>query len=251
MRYYFGTGLVNDAINKLPFELHIPGYNYCGPGTKLQQRLLKGDRPINGLDAGCMKHDIAYHNSKDLASRHAADRELADIAMQRFRARNASIGEKMAALGVAGAMKAKVKLGMGLGNNSCPKVIKSCLKSLGKIKAETDYALRNIETYTSGSLLRRARRKEKSYKLPKKIKERTNNELEERLNVEKSPQRPHLGAIRKRRKISSMDRMEDDDSFLDNPPNIEEPARMKRKLSLTDDDGDDMQPPLKYLKTES
>lgn len=31
MKYYKGAGLVNDAINKLPFELHFPGgYNYLG-----------------------------------------------------------------------------------------------------------------------------------------------------------------------------------------------------------------------------
>lgn len=30
-----GKGLVNSIINKLPFELHLPGYQYCGPGTKL------------------------------------------------------------------------------------------------------------------------------------------------------------------------------------------------------------------------
>jgi len=30
-----GRGLVNKIINKLPFELHIPGYSYCGPGTNL------------------------------------------------------------------------------------------------------------------------------------------------------------------------------------------------------------------------
>jgi hypothetical protein len=34
-----GGGFVNSLINKLPFELHIPGYNFCGPGTKLEERL--------------------------------------------------------------------------------------------------------------------------------------------------------------------------------------------------------------------
>lgn len=27
-----GSGLVNKLIDKLPVELHLPGYNYCGPG---------------------------------------------------------------------------------------------------------------------------------------------------------------------------------------------------------------------------
>ena len=45
-----GFGIVNTLINKLPFELHVPGYNYCGPGTKLEKRLKRGDKGINPLD---------------------------------------------------------------------------------------------------------------------------------------------------------------------------------------------------------
>ena len=34
-----GKGLLNKIINNLPVELHIPGYQYCGPdGTKLTKR---------------------------------------------------------------------------------------------------------------------------------------------------------------------------------------------------------------------
>ena len=46
-----GKGLVNSIIDKLPVELHIPGYQYCGPGTKLKERLARGDPGINPLDA--------------------------------------------------------------------------------------------------------------------------------------------------------------------------------------------------------
>lgn len=27
-----GSGILNKLIDKLPFELHLPKYNYCGPG---------------------------------------------------------------------------------------------------------------------------------------------------------------------------------------------------------------------------
>lgn len=27
-----GFGFIDRAIDKLPFEIHLPGYNYCGPG---------------------------------------------------------------------------------------------------------------------------------------------------------------------------------------------------------------------------
>lgn len=37
-----GGGFLNKLINKLPFELHFPGYKYCGPETKLDEKLQKG-----------------------------------------------------------------------------------------------------------------------------------------------------------------------------------------------------------------
>ena len=29
-----GGSLLNKAINNLPFEMHLPGHNFSGPGTK-------------------------------------------------------------------------------------------------------------------------------------------------------------------------------------------------------------------------
>lgn len=108
-----GSGLINSLINKLPVELHIPGYNYCGPGTKLEKRLSRGDSGVNGLDEACKEHDIAYSQNTNLKERHSADKVLADKAFKRFRSKNASISEKLAALGVTTAMNAKVKMGAG------------------------------------------------------------------------------------------------------------------------------------------
>lgn len=109
-----GSGVLNTLINKLPFELHLPGYNYCGPGTKLEKRLARGDRGINPLDEACKEHDIRYSTSKDIKDRHIADNLLAKKAFERFKAKDASFGEKTAALGISGAMKVKTKLGMGI-----------------------------------------------------------------------------------------------------------------------------------------
>lgn len=36
---------------------HLPGYRYCGPGTK---GVFSGDNPINDLDAACQRHDQGY-----------------------------------------------------------------------------------------------------------------------------------------------------------------------------------------------
>jgi Phospholipase A2-like domain len=105
---------ITDAIEKVPIELHLPGYNFCGPNTKLEQRLARGDTGINPLDKACLDHDISYARSKDSKVRHAADRVLADKAWSRVKSSDARLGERLAALLVTGAMKAKVKLGGGL-----------------------------------------------------------------------------------------------------------------------------------------
>lgn len=109
-----GKGLLNRAINALPFELHIPGYQFCGPGTHLEKRLARGDQGINLLDAACREHDIAYSHSNDLAKRHVADNILAAKARKRIIARDSTLGERAAAAAVWAAMKAKTKIGMGL-----------------------------------------------------------------------------------------------------------------------------------------
>lgn len=143
MKYYSGNGLINSAINKLPFELHIPGYNFCGPGTKLQKRLGRGDTGVNGLDNSCKKHDIQYSMNKDLRLRHEADELLAKEALKRVRSKDASVGERLAALGVAGLMKAKVKLGMGL--NSHNQNIKKSNRLLQRIKSNINKILQDVE----------------------------------------------------------------------------------------------------------
>ena len=34
-----GGSFLNSLVNKLPFEMHLPGHNFTGPGTKLNKRL--------------------------------------------------------------------------------------------------------------------------------------------------------------------------------------------------------------------
>lgn len=109
-----GRGVLNSAINKLPFEMHMPGYQFCGPGTKLKKRLQAGQQGINELDKACRIHDIAYDKSMDLKDRKKADEILSKRAMTRVKAKNASMSEKLAALTVAGLMKTKSALGAGV-----------------------------------------------------------------------------------------------------------------------------------------
>lgn len=109
-----GKGFLNSLINKLPLELHIPGYQYCGPGTKLNQRLQRGDSGINKLDQACKNHDIAYSQNGKLEERHKADKILENAAWERVKSKDAKLGEKAAAWLITSAMKGKRKLGMGL-----------------------------------------------------------------------------------------------------------------------------------------
>src|SRR5271167_4670752 len=72
-----------DVINTvLPFEKHLPGMRYCGPGTKLHLRLdknkipLPGCEPLHRVDKAALKHDIAYSEHDDLRHRLIADKEM-------------------------------------------------------------------------------------------------------------------------------------------------------------------------------
>lgn len=113
-KHVVGGSVINSLINKLPFELHLPGYQYCGPGTKLQKRLARGDPGINPLDKSCREHDIAYSKSSNLQDRHKADYALEQRAWERVKSKDASFGEKAAAWAVTNTMKVKRKLGMGI-----------------------------------------------------------------------------------------------------------------------------------------
>ena len=44
-----GSGLFNKAVSNLPFELHLPGHNFTGPGTKLDRRLNPDGTPTERL----------------------------------------------------------------------------------------------------------------------------------------------------------------------------------------------------------
>jgi len=114
----YGKGLMNDIINKLPFELHIPWYNYCGPGTRYVERIERGDKGINPLDEACKEHDGFYHNNDNTKERHKADLILANKAWNRVKSKDANFKERVAAYGITNAMKAKIKLGMGINSQA-------------------------------------------------------------------------------------------------------------------------------------
>lgn len=112
----YGSGLINNLIDRLGVELHIPGYRFCGPGTRIHERI--NQQGVNKLDDYCKTHDIAYSNTSDLTARHKADKILEDNAWSRVRSKDSTIAEKISAYLVTNIIKAKRKMGAGLGNRS-------------------------------------------------------------------------------------------------------------------------------------
>ena len=61
-----GESLLNKAIKNLPFEMHLPGHNFMGLGTKLKKRLnpdltpKKWSKPVNRVDKAAYHHDVYY-----------------------------------------------------------------------------------------------------------------------------------------------------------------------------------------------
>ena len=62
-----GKGFINDTINSLPFEMHMPGHNF----TKLNKRLNADmtpkawSKPINRVDKAAYHYEICYVENKD------------------------------------------------------------------------------------------------------------------------------------------------------------------------------------------
>ena len=147
-----GKGLVNRIINSLPVELHIPGYQYCGPGTKLTKRLARGDPGINPLDAACKEHDIAYSKNQDnLGARHTADKVLAERAWKRVLAGDANLGEKAAAWAVTNAMKAKTKFGMGMGKKKTTTALRKVIDAAKRAMIPSNDARVAIKSALEGA----------------------------------------------------------------------------------------------------
>ena len=131
-----GKGLFNTALSYMP-EMHMSlpksvssemvengsfnntgKYSYCGPGTKVQKRVLEGYQGVNNLDKACKEHDLFYSKNKTTKLRNIADDELAAKASQLVLNPSIPQYEKNDAKLVTGIMAAKSRFGMGLKKKS-------------------------------------------------------------------------------------------------------------------------------------
>ena len=113
-----GTGLFNTLVSKLPVELHLPGHNFTGPGTKLDRRLnadgtpKEWSKPVNRVDRAAYYHDLCYAKHPDTKIRNeVCDREMLK---ELGHITDPSLRERLDRGLVINLIKAKVILGLGL-----------------------------------------------------------------------------------------------------------------------------------------
>ena len=113
-----GGSLLNKLINNLPVEMHLPGHNFTGPGTKLKKRLnpdltpKEWSKPVNRVDEAAKNHDICYMKNSDIKTRN----EVCDKYMLKELKGiyNPTLRERLDKSIVSKLIGAKVEFGMGI-----------------------------------------------------------------------------------------------------------------------------------------
>ena len=100
------NSVLDKLIDLLPFEMHMPGYKFCGPGIRLAERIQRGYIDINPLDEACRQHDLAYNNPS--SNHRQADRILAEYAFSHMLAGETPPEERTVAMMTACCMVSKI-----------------------------------------------------------------------------------------------------------------------------------------------
>ena len=113
-----GGSVLNRARNKLPFEMHLPGHNFTGPGTKLNKRLKtdltpkEWSKPINRVDNAAYHHDVCYLKNNDTKTmNNVCEKNMLDELDGIY---NPSIRERLDRSLVAKIIGTKMRFGMGI-----------------------------------------------------------------------------------------------------------------------------------------
>ena len=113
-----GGSLLNKFINNLPVEMHLPGHNFTGPGTKLNKRLnpdltpKKWSKPVNRVDKAAYHHDVCYLKNNDTATRNSlCDKNMLKELKGIY---NPTIREKMERGLVSSLIGTKARFGWGV-----------------------------------------------------------------------------------------------------------------------------------------
>jgi len=105
---------------RFPGELHLPGHSFTGPGTRLDLRLNPDgapktfSKPVDRVDSAALRHDLAYAQYPDTASRNVADREMVD---ELNKIPNPTFRERVERAIVKPILATKANLGLGLASS--------------------------------------------------------------------------------------------------------------------------------------
>jgi hypothetical protein len=114
---------------KFPGEMHIPGMNFAGPGTNLNERLTstgaykEWSRPVDRVDNAAYHHDLAYEHFQDTATRNVADKIMLE---QMGAITDPTIRERIERGIIRPIISAKAKFGLG------HKTSKNCQRAVRK-----------------------------------------------------------------------------------------------------------------------
>ena len=113
-----GRSFLNSLVNKLPFEMHLPGHNFTSPGTKLYKRLNSDGTPrqwsipINRVDNAAYHHDLCYSKHDDTETRNMVCDKTMRVELRGIV--NPTLRERIHKSIVGKLIKAKVNFGLGL-----------------------------------------------------------------------------------------------------------------------------------------
>src|SRR6218665_757219 len=105
---------------RFPGELHLPGHSFAGPCTRLDLRLNPDgapktfSKPVDRVDSAALRHDLAYAQYPDTASRNVADREMVD---ELNKIPNPTFRERVERAIVKPILATKANLGLGLASS--------------------------------------------------------------------------------------------------------------------------------------
>lgn len=110
------TGKIKLPWAKFPGEMHIPGMNFAGPGTNLDERLTSTgayknwSKPVDRVDNAAYHHDLAYQHFPDTETRNVADKIMLE---QMDAIKDPTIRERVERAIIKPIITTKTKFGLG------------------------------------------------------------------------------------------------------------------------------------------
>ena len=146
-----GGSFLNSLVNKLPFEIHLSGHNFTGPGSKLNKRLnpdgtpKESSMPINRVDNAAYHHDLCYSKHDDTKTRN----DICDKILlgELIGILNPSLRERIDKSIVGKLIRAKVNFCLGAPIKTKPKILNL------QMTLQMNSINRSLENFREGELM--------------------------------------------------------------------------------------------------